>query len=162
MATRPKEADLIVVLGNAVDSKNRPLPSLASRLEAALALYRRGGQGVIMVSGGIVPNDGRNEAQGMRDWLVARGVSSEAIVVDEYGDNTRASAEHAHQWLAANRLSRVVVVSQYFHLPRARLAMRQAGATDAGGDYPRRWFIRDIYSSLREVAGYVAYAMRIG
>lgn len=157
MAARPRPADLALVLGNTVDRSNRPLPRLEARLEAALALYRRGGCAVIMVSGGIDAQDGRDEAVGMRDWLVARGVPVQHIVTDSLGDNTRASAEHAHAWLSSHGLHSAVVVSQYFHLPRARLALRQAGVEDAGGDYPRRWFGRDVYSSMREVPGYMAY-----
>ncbi len=65
MAARPRPADLALVLGNTVDRSNRPLPRLQARLEAALALYQRGGCAVIMVSGGIDPQDGRDEAVGM-------------------------------------------------------------------------------------------------
>jgi uncharacterized SAM-binding protein YcdF (DUF218 family) len=157
MTARPAPADLILVLGNTVDRSNHPLPRLEARLDAALSLYRDGGPGVIMVSGGIDPDDGRNESLGMRDWLVARGVPDADVVMDLFGDNTRASAEHAQAWLADRGMHRVVVVSQYFHLPRARLALRQAGAEDRGGDYPRRWFAWDVYSTLREVPGFLAY-----
>lgn len=159
MSTHPKPADLILVLGNTVDRSNRPLPGLEARLEATLALYQGSDDRAIMVSGGIDPDDGRNEALGMRDWLVTRGVSPDNVITDAQGNNTRASAEHAQAWLSAHELHSAVVVSQYFHLPRARLALRQAGVDDSGGDFPRRWFVRDIYSTLREVPGYLAYWM---
>ena len=55
----------------------------------------------------------------------------------------------------------MVVVSQYFHLPRARLAIRQEGLVDAGGDYTQRLFVWDVYSSMREVLGYLAYGARL-
>jgi uncharacterized SAM-binding protein YcdF (DUF218 family) len=158
-ATSPRKADLILVLGNTVDRSNYPLPRLEARLEAALSLYRRGGYDTVMVSGGIDPADGRNEAIGMRDWLIAHGMPADRVVSDPLGDNTRASADHAQAWLVDRQLHGVVVVSQYFHLPRARLALRQAGAEDGGGDYPRRWFARDLYSTLREVPGYLAYLL---
>lgn len=159
VTTRPKAADLILVLGNTVDPVNKPLPRLEARLEAALALYRRGGASMIMVSGGIDPDDGRNEALGMSDWLLARGVPPNCVIADAWGNNTRASAANAQAWLSAHGLRSAVVVSQYFHLPRARLALRQAGIDDSGGDFPRRWFARDVYSVLREVPGYLAYLL---
>lgn len=159
--TRPaRTADLALVLGNTVGPGNRPLPRLRVRLEAALALYRQGGCRTIMVSGGVEA-DGRDEAAGMERWLVEHGVPAGAIVEDPHGDNTRASARHARDWLAAHGQRSVVVVSQYFHLPRARLAVRQEGLVDAGGIYARQLFLRDAYSSLREVLGYVAYGMRL-
>jgi len=161
LSTRPAPADLALVLGNTVTRDNRPMARLEARLEAALALYRHGGCRSIMVSGGIDPVDGRNEAAGMRRWLLERGVPAGDVIEDPYGDNTRASALHAQAWLAAHGRRSVVAVSQYFHLPRARLALRQAGAEDAGGTYPRRWFRRDIYSCLREVPGYAAYLLRL-
>lgn len=156
----PGPADLALVLGNTVGPGNRPLPRLRVRLEAALALYRRGGCRTIMVSGGI-EEDGRDEAAGMKQWLAEHGVPGDAVVEDPHGDNTRASARNARDWLTAHGQHSVVVVSQYFHLPRARLAVRQEGLVDAGGTYPRRLFLRDLYSSLREVLGYVAYAVRL-
>lgn len=152
-------ADLALVLGNTVGPDNRPLPRLRVRLEAALALYRQGGCHTIMVSGGV-EEDGRDEAAGMKQWLLDHGVPGEATVEDPHGDNTRASARHARAWLDAHGQRSVVVVSQYFHLPRARLAVRQEGLVDAGGTYPRQLFLRDIYSSMREVLGYVAYGVR--
>lgn len=161
LATRPAApADLALVLGNTVGAGNRPLPSLRIRLEAALALYRRDGCRMLMVSGGV-EEDGRDEAAGMKQWLVEHGVPAQAIVEDRHGDNTRASARNARAWLEAHGQRSVVVVSQYFHLPRARLAIRQEGLVDAGGDYTRRWFVRDVYSSLREVLGYLAYGARL-
>jgi uncharacterized SAM-binding protein YcdF (DUF218 family) len=159
LTTHPQPADLVLVLGNTVDRDSRPLPRLEARLEAALTLYRGGGYRFIMVSGGMDPVDGRNEALGMRDWLVVRGVPIASVIMDSKGKNTRQSALHAQAWLSANGLHSVVVVSQYFHLPRARLALKQAGALDGGGYYPRRWFLRDVYSTLREVPGYLAYWM---
>lgn len=160
LATRPVgPADLALVLGNTVGPDNRPFPRLRVRLEAALALYRRGGCRTIMVSGGV-EEDGRDEAAGMKQWLLAHGVPGEAIVEDPHGDNTRASARNARAWLDAHGQRSVVVVSQYFHLPRARLAVRQEGLVDAGGTYTRRLFLRDVYSSMREVLGYVAYGAR--
>jgi len=161
MATHPKAtADLALVLGNTVGPGNRPQPRLRIRLEAALALYRRGGCRMLMVSGGV-EEDGRDEAAGMKQWLVDRGVPADAIVEDRHGDNTRASARNAHAWLDAHGQRSVVVVSQYFHLPRARLAIRQEGLVDAGGDYTRRLFLFDVYSSMREVLGYLAYGARL-
>lgn len=161
LLTTPEHADLALVLGNTVTRGNRPMPRLAARLEAARALYVDGGCATILVSGGIDPHDHRNEAAGMKQWLVDHGVPSEVIEQDPYGDDTRASARHAEAWLAAHDKRSVVVVSQFYHLPRARLALRQAGAIDAGGAYPRRWFLRDIYSSYREALGYPAYWLRL-
>lgn len=159
LLSKPQPADLALVLGNTVDRDGRPMPRLAARLDAARALYARGDCAVIMVSGGIDARDGRNEAQGMKRWLVERGVPEHAVIEDALGDNTRASAEHAQAWLRANDKRRVVVVSQFYHLPRARLALQQTGATVVGGAYPHQWFARDIYSSLREVPGYLVYGL---
>lgn len=161
LLTRPKHADLALVLGNTVTRTNRPMPRLEARLQAAQALYARGGCSAIMVSGGIESRDGRNEAAGMKQWLVEHGVPAQAIVEDPYGNNTRESALHAQAWLAAHHGRSVVAVSQFFHLPRTRLALRQAGVLDAGGDYPRRWFGRDIYSVYREVPGFLAYWLQL-
>jgi uncharacterized SAM-binding protein YcdF (DUF218 family) len=52
------------------------------------------------------------------------------------------------------------VVTQYFHIPRAMLALRKAGAPGISATYPRFFEWRDFYSILRELAALPDYALR--
>jgi len=52
------------------------------------------------------------------------------------------------------------VVSQYFHLPRARLALRRFGIETVYSAHAFFFEARDVYSSVREVFGYGEYLWR--
>lgn len=154
---RPRPGDLIVVLGNAVAPDGRPSPRLAARLAAAVAVWRAGLAPRLLVSGGTGPN-GRDEAAAMAAWLIANGVPATAIDRDAAGVTTWATARDT---VARNpRGTRVIVVSQWYHLPRAILALRRHGVIVTGGAWPRFWEWRDLYSLLREGVALPVYAVR--
>ncbi|MCA8201173.1 YdcF family protein [Burkholderia sp. AU33545] len=155
-------ADVAVIFGNALDDGGAPKPVLAARLDVGVRCYRTGQCPAFLVSGAI-DGPGLNEATAMRDYLVARGVPADRIAVDDQGDNTLATAQHARAYMQAHRMSRVLIVSQYYHLARARLAFERVGIAPANifAAYPHSFQWRDIYSSWREVPAYAIYALRL-
>ncbi|WP_438820691.1 YdcF family protein [Burkholderia diffusa] len=155
-------ADVAVIFGNALDDTGAPKPVLAARLDVGVRCYRTGQCPAFLVSGAI-DGPGLNEATAMRDYLVARGVPADRIAVDDQGDNTLATAQHTLAYLQAHRLSRVLIVSQYYHLARACLAFERVGIARANisAAYPRRFQLRDVYSSWREVPAYAVYTVRL-
>lgn len=160
--TSPYErADLAVVFGNALEDDGTPKPILAARLDVALQCYRAGECPRVFVSGSI-DGPGLDEAGAMRTYLLARGVPDDRIVVDRAGDNTLATARNAVAYMREQGLSRVLLVSQYYHLPRARFAFEEAGAPRVYGAYPRAFRFMDLYSSWREVPALAVYRVRLG
>jgi vancomycin permeability regulator SanA len=155
-----EQADIAVVLGNALDKHGAPRPILAARLNVALQCYRERRCPVLFVSGSIDgPN--LNEALSMRAWLIDRGVPERDIVVDDQGDNTLASARNATAYMRAHGMTRVMLITQYYHLARARLAFERAGAPFVAGAFPHRFRAMDFYSTWREVPAYVVYWLRL-
>jgi uncharacterized SAM-binding protein YcdF (DUF218 family) len=63
--------------------------------------------------------------------------------------------------IVGNRTS-IIVVSQYFHLPRTRLAFSKAGFKHIGAAYPEYYELRDVYSLLREVPAFIYYLVKSG
>ncbi|MGY6241136.1 YdcF family protein (plasmid) [Burkholderia ambifaria] len=155
-------ADVAVIFGNALDDHGAPKPLLAARLDVGVRCYREGQCPAFLVSGAI-DGPGLNEATAMRDYLVARGVPADRIAVDDQGDNTLATAQHTRAYLQAHRMSRVLIISQYYHLARARLAFERVGISGANisAAYPHHFQLRDIYSSWREVPAYAIYVLRL-
>ncbi|MBS0297931.1 MAG: YdcF family protein [Proteobacteria bacterium] len=149
-------ADLGVVLGSKVYPSGRPSPSLQARLEKTLELYRAGKFRTVMVSGGT-GREGWDEAQVMRAWLVARGVPDTAIVVDSQGVDTLATARNASALMRARGFRSAMIVTQYFHVPRARLAMRKCGVAHLSWAHADLFELRDAFSLPREVVGYSVY-----
>jgi vancomycin permeability regulator SanA len=153
-----RPADVAVVLGNEVRADGTPHPRLAARLDAALALYDSGVVKNVIVSGGI-GQSGFDEAAVMKSYLAGRGIPADRIVADSLGVTTAATATNTAAILRQKRWSSVVVVSQYFHIPRCRLAMRRAGITAVYSAHARYFEWRDLYSTAREVVGYPAYLL---
>ena len=82
-----------IVLGNRVFADGTPCHELAARLETALALYRAGRAGKLIVSGRV--GEGYDEPHAMAAWLEARGVPPADIVVDAGGHRTAATMADA-------------------------------------------------------------------
>ncbi len=153
------KADVALVLGNTVDLDGKPSTRLRARLDKALELYRAGYFPTIIVSGGI-GKEGYEEAQVMRDYLVSHGISAEYIIMDNTGINTFVSANNTVQIIRQSNKKSIFVVSQYFHLPRARLALERMGVVPIYSAHANFFEMRDVYSSLREVVSYVYYTFR--
>jgi uncharacterized SAM-binding protein YcdF (DUF218 family) len=152
-------ADVIVVPGNTVAPDGTPSPRLQARLDAALALYEGRRAPLIFVSGGTGV-EGFDEAVAMASYLVKRGVSPAAIVKDNQGIDTAATARNAAAFMRAHKLRSALVATQYFHVPRTRLALERHGVQVVGSAHARFFELRDLYSIPREVVGYVAYTAR--
>lgn len=97
----------------------------------------------------------------MAAWLVAEGVPRDRIVVDREGWTTWHTAVNTRRLLDERGLASAIVVTSYYHVPRARLAFSRAGIRRvATARAPYRVALRDAWSLPREVAAYAWYAAR--
>jgi uncharacterized SAM-binding protein YcdF (DUF218 family) len=119
-----RAVDAIVVLG-AAQYNGRPSPVLRARLDHALALYREGLAPRIIVTGGVGRGDTTSEATVGRQYLLRRGVPPENVIEQAHGRSTQASMTAVADWLAQQRLHRVLLVSDPFHMFRLRLEARR-------------------------------------
>ena len=103
----------------------RPSPALANRLDVGIELLRLGRVRALLMSGG----NGTFEVGAMRAYAIARGVTSDAILLDAAGERTLASCLQARDSFGARRL---IVVSQELHMSRAVYTCRRIGI-DADG-----------------------------
>ncbi|MBI1314248.1 hypothetical protein GC176_23380 [bacterium] len=80
----------------------------------------------LIMTGG--PGDGAiHETQAMRLYAITAGVPDERILVDESGWNTELSVAGTVPLCREHGLSRLLVISHGFHLPRIKLAFARAG-----------------------------------
>lgn len=149
-------ADLAVVLGNRVKPDGTPSPALQARLDHAVELYREHYFKLILVSGGH-GKEGFDEPVVMRSYLEAQGVPSNAIFEDNNGSDTWLTAQNTAQFLSEHHLQSVFIISQYFHMPRCRLAFARFGMAPIYWSHAPFWSLRDFYSVPREMAGYIDY-----
>jgi uncharacterized SAM-binding protein YcdF (DUF218 family) len=121
-------ADAIVVLG-AAQYDGRPSPVLRARLDHGALLFRERWAPVIVVTGGIVAGDRMSEATAGQRYLVDQGIPPEAVVVQPQGRTTAGSMEAVAAWLRDEGRTRVLLVSDPFHLARLRVEARHHGLT---------------------------------
>ncbi|MFI6315934.1 vancomycin high temperature exclusion protein [Nonomuraea sp. NPDC050556] len=114
-----------------------PSPMLAVRLDLAAQLYRAGKVKALLLSGDNSRKD-YDEPTAMRDYLLAKGVPAQVMILDYAGFDTWDSCVRARKVFGAGS---VTVVTQLFHLPRAVALCRKAGlATEGvGDDSTRQW-----------------------
>jgi len=118
--------DAIVVLG-AAQYDGRPSPQLQARLDHALELWNLNLASYIVVTGGKQEGDRFTEAATSRKFFESSGVASDLIFEENSGTTTYASLLAVSQ--VANQLSidRVLIVSDPFHLLRAKLIANEVG-----------------------------------
>jgi uncharacterized SAM-binding protein YcdF (DUF218 family) len=152
-------ADVAIVPGNTVEKDGRPSARLRARLDQTISLYRQGLFPNVIVSGGV-GSEGFDEAEVMKRYLVEHGVPDGRIHVDSRGATTYLTARNAARMMRENGWQSAMVVSQYFHVPRTRLAVKRSGVTPVFSAHAQYFELRDVYSIPREVIGYAAYLLR--
>jgi vancomycin permeability regulator SanA len=149
-------ADVAVILGNEVYLNGEPSPQLKARLDRGVELFRQQLFPQIVVSGAI-ETDGIDETLGMRQYLIKQGVPAGAILLDPRGFETMATAEDTAALMKEHGWKRIMVISQYFHLPRCRLAFRKAGIKNVFVSYARFFSWHDLWAITRELVAYPVY-----
>lgn len=152
-------ADVAIVLGNTVERDGRPSARLQARLDKTLELYREGLFAHVIVSGGVGV-EGFNEPEVMKQYLINHGVPKDCVIVDAEGATTYLTARNAAQVMKRNGWQSALVISQYFHISRTRLAVESYGVKPVYSAHAEYFELRDLYSLAREVIGYAAYLLR--
>jgi vancomycin permeability regulator SanA len=155
-----RPADAIVVFGARAYADGRMSTALYDRTRTAVDLYRAGVAPVLIFSGG--PGDGDvHETEAMRRWARDQGVPESAIMRDEGGLSTQHTVENTVPRFRKHGFTRILAVSQFYHLPRIKLAYLRAGvdvytvpARPSAPLYGLPWFM------LREVGGFWYYYLR--
>lgn len=154
-----RPADVVVVLGNEVNSDGQPSDRLKARLDKAVEIFDNGLTGHLIVSGGI-GKEGFDEAEVMARYLNDKNIPKESIIVDSEGMTTEATARNAADIMRQNNWHSAIIVSQYFHIARTKLAIEQNGVKEVYWAAANYFEIRDIYSISREFFAYYAYLFR--
>ena len=142
-------SDVAVIPGSKVDLNGQPSARLAARLDKGLALYRAGITKRLIVSGGTGV-EGFSEAIVMRDYLLRQGVMSSHIIVDAAGSNTEATAKNCAAIMRARGFHSGIVVTQYFHVARTKMALRFQHIEKVHSAHATYVELRDVYSTARE------------
>lgn len=147
-------ADAVVVLGAGVNG-TQPSLSLRSRLDAALCYLEDNPDVPVVLTGGMGYGEEITEAQCMYNWLTARGVDPERLILEEQAGNTAENFAFSRELLEQRGVDpaadRVAVVTNDFHIARSRLiAARQGYGYAFGVPAKLPWRHLEVNYYLRE------------
>ena len=123
------DPQVMVILGCQV-KESGPSVLLRDRLDKALAYLEEHPDMTVVVSGGQGPDEPTSEAQAMADYLMEHGVEVESILLEDKSHNTTQNFQYSKALLDQENIDDsdgVLVVSNGFHLTRARMLAERAG-----------------------------------
>ena len=152
-------ADAIVVLG-AAEYSGHPSPVYRARLDHAYRLFKQGLAPVVITTGGAGNDPHFSEGQVGRDYLEAHGIPDPNLIAETQGGDTEQSAERVAVILHTNGMRSCVLVSDAYHMFRAKQMMSAQGITvyvsPRPDSVPRTFFGRFL-GALRESISYLLY-----
>ncbi len=154
-----RTADVAVVMGTTVKANGSPSRSLKTRLDRAIDVYQAGYVPRIIVSGGQEPS-GVYEGTVMYDYLVSAGIPPDDIFVDNAGVDTYATAGNVAQMMRENGWNSVMVISQFYHIPRVKLALKRFGGLEVYGAHAKWITAMAVIWLAREVVAFPVYFFR--
>ncbi|MGB0660612.1 MAG: YdcF family protein [Mangrovicoccus sp.] len=156
-------ATALILLGASVDPNGEPSPALARRIRQAAKIWRQGGCGFVITSGGFNTACQASEAEVMQRELVALGVPQSKIYLEARSRSTWENAEFAVPLAQRLGASQAVLVTDGYHMRRALMVFRAKGLPCSGAavPWPRGRPLGWIKAVLREALARRAYGARL-
>ena len=129
--------DAIVVLGAQVKPDGQLSLQLTWRMDEAYALWEKQ-PCLIVTCGAQGANEPAPEGQVMKEYLMAKGVPEEQILVDDTSFNTRQNLRNAARLLESAGAKQVMIVTSDYHLPRAMALAQDMGLSSSGKVSPTK------------------------
>ena len=133
---RTERADIIIVLGAGLRKDGRPGPALTRRSRHAVELWHEGIAPLVLCTGGQSEYVPRTEAAACREIMLAAGLPDEAVLREERSRSTEENAIYSKRLLDALGLSRVVLVSDSYHMLRAGWLFNKNGIATFASPVP--------------------------
>jgi uncharacterized SAM-binding protein YcdF (DUF218 family) len=155
-----QRAEAIVVLG-AAQYNGHPSPVLKARLDHALDLYQRGLSRTIITTGSYGADPNVSEAEVSKQYLIQHGVVVADIITEQGSGTTYDSIQAASGLLKAKGWKSALVVSDGFHLYRAKKMFADNGIVAYTSPAPNSPIeveaSQRFWHSIREVVLFSAY-----
>ena len=125
--------DYLIVLGASVYG-TRPSVSLENRLKSALSYLNTYPESKAVLSGGQGAGEDITEAECMRQWLEKNGVAPERLLLEDASSSTYENLAYSKAMIEKDggNPSSVAIVSNTYHLYRAKLIAASLGMEAAG------------------------------
>ena len=148
---RAEKADAGIVLGAALWN-DVPSPALRERLMLALQLYEEGRVDKLILSGGLGGiNSTITEAEGMKAFLVAKGVPENKLLLEEQAKNTYQNVVFSRDIALRQDISSVLIITHDYHAARAMDVASYAGMDNASAAVLESKVLNPVFHTAREV-----------
>ncbi len=161
---RVAQFDAIVVLGAVVEADGRASRRLRRRVLHGVERLRRGDAEVLILSGGPL-GERPTEAEVMHELALAAGLAADRLITEPRSRSTWENARYTAELMAARGWSRVLVVTDWLHLPRALFSFRSTGLRARGSGVRGSWsdqrLAQRLEQLLYEASALVWYALSV-
>ena len=164
-----ESCDYLILLGGGIDKNgNLPKPVL-NRVETAASYLQNHNETICVVTGGTLKWLPFSEAPQLKKELVQRGISPDRILVEDKALDTIQNFQFSCDLLAdfTNKTkgeileSKIIVVTNYFHLRRAQRLAKRMGFSKIYGLGTKCSSFRVVHNYLREILAYLKLDLRI-
>lgn len=123
-------ADYVIILGSQL-RRDGPSVDFRARLDKGYAYLNENPSSLAVTTGGQGMNEPKSEGEGGADYLIARGIAPERILIESKSANTEENLQNAYKIIKADgqdpQKARIVIVSGAYHLLRAKLLASRIG-----------------------------------
>ncbi|MEG0384962.1 MAG: YdcF family protein [Solibacillus sp.] len=120
------ENEYVIILGAKVNPGGVPSLTLANRLQVAADYLHNYPHVIAIVSGGQGADEDRTESSVMKEYLLAEGIASKRILVEDEATSTYENLLYSKR-LLPEEVTEVTIISNDFHLRRASYLAEKIG-----------------------------------
>lgn len=132
------KVDYVVVLGAGLWG-DIPSLTLRQRLDQSLELLKKDPDTKIVLSGGMGPGETISEAEGMRRYLIEKGVDEKLLLMEDKSTSTKENLQFTRKLLDkvdGREDIKIKIVTSDFHMFRAKLLGKRYGFRVYGDPSP--------------------------
>lgn len=145
-------SSIAIIFGGGMNELGDQTPFQEDRVRMGVALYKAGKVQQLVVTGDDGGNHD-NEVAAMKTYALSFGLPSSAVLIDPHGYRTY---ESCYRERVVYGITRALVISQSFHVPRIlylcnSLGVRAEGVSADLRDYDSAWYRAEVREVLARV-----------
>ncbi|MNZ74724.1 hypothetical protein D3C78_931820 [compost metagenome] len=133
---------------------------MRERLDYAMLLLHEGAVEVLILSGGLDANGAtKTEAEGMRDYLVGKGISADKLLLEPKSTSTYENIKFSKAIASEHQLSTFVVITHDYHAARAKEIAKQLKIGPFQVAATKSEVLNPVYNESREVLAFTKWKL---
>jgi uncharacterized SAM-binding protein YcdF (DUF218 family) len=153
------QADAGIVLGAALWN-DVPSPALKERLDFAWQLYKAGTVDKLILTGGLDGNGSKKtEAEGMRDYLLAKGISADKLLLENKATSTYENLDFSKTIAEQQDLTTLIVITHDYHAARSKEIAKKLDFAQFQVAATKSKVLNPVYNESREVLAFTKWKL---